>query len=179
MVMAALAQGLPVFLIPKQIRVAAMRLDMIHDGCRDEPSFLFASDAPRVAFQEELPGFLPFFPVATQHCTLPFAPALPFMFVTILSSVQHQLGASRIPARRLRSSKHSHHLRQQKGPMAFKPRPFILFLLIIVYLTEAGDIKCCFSNIRQKSRCVSGLRHAGGTPGGHEVRGHRQWMPSP
>ena len=104
MVMAALAQGLPVFLIPKQIRVAAMRLDMIHDGCRDEPSFLFASDAPRVAFQEELPGFLPFFPVATQHCTLPFAPALPFMFVTILSSVQHQLGASRIPARRLRSS---------------------------------------------------------------------------
>ena len=65
MVMAALAQSLPVLFVPEQVRVAAMRLDMIHDGCRDEPSFLFASDAPGVTLQEELPGFLPFFPVAT------------------------------------------------------------------------------------------------------------------
>jgi hypothetical protein len=36
----------------------------------------------------------------------------------------------------------------KKGPMAFKPRSFILFLLIIVYLTEACDIKCCFSDIQ-------------------------------
>lgn len=46
MVMAALAQGLPVFFIPEQIRIAAMRLDMIHNGCRNQPPFLFASDAP-------------------------------------------------------------------------------------------------------------------------------------
>ena len=114
MVMTALAKGLPVRFVPEQVRVAAMRLDMIHDCCRDEPSFLFASDAPGVTLQEELPGFLPFFPVATQHCTLPFAPALPFMFITILSSIRHQLWASRISARCLRSSWHLHHLRHQK-----------------------------------------------------------------
>lgn len=122
MVMAALAKGLPVRFVPEQVRVAAMRLDMIHDGCRDEPSFLFASDAPGVTLQEELPGFLPFSPVATQHRTLPFTPALPFMFLTILSSIRHQLWASRILARCLRSSWHSYHLRHQKRTDGFKPR---------------------------------------------------------
>lgn len=113
-VMAALAKGLPVLFVPEQIRVAAMRLDMIHNGCRNEPSFLFASDAPGMTFQEELPGLLPLSPVATQRGVLPFALALPFMFITILSSVRHQLWASRILAGRLRSSGHSHHLRHQK-----------------------------------------------------------------
>ncbi len=114
MVMAALAKGLPVLLIPEQIRVAAVRLDMIHNGCRDKPSFFLAANTPGMTFQEKHPGFLPFSPVATQHCTLPFAPALPFMFITILSSIRHQLWASRISARCLRSSWHSYHLRHQK-----------------------------------------------------------------
>lgn len=114
MVMAALAKGLPVLLIPEQIRVAAVRLDMIHDGCRDEPSFFLAADAPGMTFQEEPPGFLPFSPVATQPRALPFPLALPFMFIAILPSVWHQLWASRILAGRLRSSWHSYHLRHQK-----------------------------------------------------------------
>ncbi len=114
MVMAALAQRLPVLFVPEQVRVAAMRLDMIHDGCRDEPSFLFASDAPGVTLQEELPGFLPLSPVATQHRVLPFALVPLFMFVTIFSSIRHQLWASRILAGRLRFSGHSYHLRHQK-----------------------------------------------------------------
>jgi len=71
-VMAALAKGLPVFFVPEQVRVAAMRLDMIHNSCRNEPSFLFASDTPRMTLQEELPGLLPLSPVATQRCILPF-----------------------------------------------------------------------------------------------------------
>ena len=114
MVMAALAQGLPVRFVPEQVRVATMRLDMIHDGCRNEPSFFLAADAPGMMFQEELPGFLPFSPVATQHRTLPFALAPLFMFVTIFSPIRHQLWASRISARCLRSSWHSYHLRHQK-----------------------------------------------------------------
>lgn len=122
MVMAALAQGLPVRFVPEQVRVAAMRLDMIHDCCRDEPSFLFASDAPGVMLQEELPGFLPLSPVATQHRVLPFALALLFMFVTIFSPIRHQPWASRILARCLRSSWHSYHLRHQKRTDGFKPR---------------------------------------------------------
>lgn len=114
MVMATLAKGLPVLLVPKQIRIATMRLDMIYNGCRDEPTFLFASDTPGMTFQEKLPGFLPFSPVATQHRTLPFALAPLFMFVTIFSPIRHQLWASRISARCLRSSWHSYHLRHQK-----------------------------------------------------------------
>ena len=114
MVMAALAQGLPVFLIPEQIRVAAMRLDMIYDGCRDEPSLFLATDAPGMTFQKELPGFLPFPSIATQHGVFPFALAPMFMLITIFSSIRHQLWASRIPARCLRFSWHSYHLRHQK-----------------------------------------------------------------
>lgn len=106
-VMAALAKGLPVLFVPKQIRVAAMRLDMIYNGCRDEPTFLFASGTPGMTLQEELPGFLPLSPVATQHCVLPFALAPLFMFVTIFSSVWHPLRTSRILARCLRSSWHT------------------------------------------------------------------------
>lgn len=115
MVMAALAKGLPVLFIPEQIRVAAMRLDMI---CRNEPAFLFASDTPGMTLQEELSGFLPLSPVAAQHCALPFALALPFMFVTILSPIWHQLRTSRILARCLRSSWHTFHPHIKKGPMA-------------------------------------------------------------
>ena len=88
-VMAALAKGLPVLFVPEQIQVAAMRLDMIHDGRRNKPAFLFASDTPRMTLQEELPGFLPLSPVTTQHSVLPFALALPFMFITIFSSIWH------------------------------------------------------------------------------------------
>lgn len=118
MVMAALTQRLPVRFVPEQVRVATMRLDMIHDRCRDEPSFLFASDTPWMTFQKELPGLLPLSPVAAQHCALPFALALPFMFVTILSPIWHQLRTSRILARCLRSSWHTFHPHIKKGPMA-------------------------------------------------------------
>ena len=118
-VMAALAKGLPVLFVPKQIRVAAMRLDMIYNGCRDEPTFLFASGTPGMTLQEELPGFLPLSPVATQHCVLPFALAPLFMFVTIFSSVWHPLRTSRILARCLWSSWHSYHLRHQKRTDGF------------------------------------------------------------
>ena len=84
-----------------------MRLDMIHNGCRDEPSLFLAADAPGITFQEEPPGFLPLSPVATQPRALPFPLALPFMFITILSSIRHQLWASRISARCLWSSGYS------------------------------------------------------------------------
>ena len=89
MVMAALTQRLPVRFVPEQVRVATMRLDMIHDRCRDEPSFLFASDTPWMTFQKELPGLLPLSSVATCFCINPVALALPFMFLTILSSIRH------------------------------------------------------------------------------------------
>ena len=106
MVMAALAKGLPVRFVPEQFRITAMRCDVINDRCRDETAFCFAADAPGMTFQEELPGLLPFPAVATCLCAGPVALALPFMFLTIFSSIRHQLWASRIFAGRLRSSGH-------------------------------------------------------------------------
>ena len=114
MVMAALAKGLPVRFVPEQFRITAMRCDVINDRCRDETAFCFAADAPGMTFQEELPGLLPFPAVATCLCAGPVALALPFMFLTIFSSIRHQPGAARIFAGRIRSSGHLHHLRHQK-----------------------------------------------------------------
>ena len=84
-----------------------MRLDMTHDGCRDEPSFFLAADAPGMTFQEKLPGLLPLLSVATCFCISPVALALPFMFLTIFSSIRHQPGAARIFAGCLWSSGYS------------------------------------------------------------------------
>ena len=136
MVMAALAKGLPVRFVPEQFRITAMRFDMIHDGRRDETAFCFATDAPGMTFQEELPGLLPFPAVTTCLCTGSVALALPFMFLTIFSSIRHQPGAARIFAGCLRSSGHLHHLRHQKRTAGISPRSFILFLLIILYHTD-------------------------------------------
>ena len=114
MVMTALAKGLPVRFVPEQFLITAMRFDMVNDRCRDETAFCFAANAPGMAFQEKLSSLLPLPSVTTCLCTGPVALALPFMFLTIFSSIRHQPGAARIFARRIRSSGHLHHLRHQK-----------------------------------------------------------------
>jgi hypothetical protein len=119
MVMAALAEGLPVLFVPEQLRVAAMRFDVIYNGRWYQPTFRLASDAPWMALQEELPDFLPPPVVPTKFSVLPFALALLFMFVTIFSPIRHQPWASRILARCLWSSWHSYHLRHQKRTDGF------------------------------------------------------------
>ena len=136
MVMTALAKGLPVRFVPEQFLITAMRFDMVNDGRRDEPSFFLAADAPGVAFQEKLSSLLPLPSVTTCLCTGPVALALPFMFLTIFSSIRHQPGAARIFARRIRSSGHLHHLRHQKRTDGISPRSFILFLVILSYHTD-------------------------------------------
>ena len=60
-----------------------------------------------MTFREELPGILPFPAVATCLCISPVALSLPFMFLTIFSSIRHQPGATRIFAGCLRSSGHA------------------------------------------------------------------------
>ena len=147
MVMAALAQGLPVRFVPEQVRVAAMRLDMIHDCCRDEPSFLFASDAPEVTLQEELPGFLP---LSRSHAA-PRSSVRPGTAVHIRHNIfSHTAPALGIPDTCMVSAV---FLAFVSSPASKKDRwlqasVLIFFLLIIVYLTEASDIKCCFSDIQ-------------------------------
>lgn len=136
MIMAALAKGLPVLFIPEQLRITAVRYDVVDDRCRNEASLCFATDAPGMTFQEELPGLLPFPSVATCFCTGPFTLALAFVFVTIFSSIWYQPGAARILTGRLWSSRHLHHLRHQKRTAGISPRSFILFLVILSYHTD-------------------------------------------
>lgn len=134
--MAALAKGLPVLFVPEQLRITAVRCDVVDDSCRNKASFCFAADAPGMTFQEEFSGLLPFPSVATCFCTGPVVPALPFVFVTIFSSIGYQPGAARILTGRLRSSWHLHHLRHQKRTDGISPRSFILFLVILSYHTD-------------------------------------------
>lgn len=136
MVMAALAKGLPVLFVPEEFGIAAVRFDVVDGRRRDETPLCFAADAPGMAFQEELPGFLPLSTVATCLCTGPLSLALAFVFVTIFSSIRYQPGATRILAGRLRSSWHLHHLRHQKRTAGISPRSFILFLVILSYHTD-------------------------------------------
>lgn len=136
MVMTALAKGLPVLFVPEQFLITAMRFDMVNDRCRDKTAFCFAADAPGMTFQEKLSGLLPLSSIATCFCVGPLALALPFMFLTIFSSIRHQPGAARIFAGRLRSSGHLHHLRHQKRTAGISPRSFIFFLVILSYHTD-------------------------------------------
>ena len=58
-IMAALAQWLPVFLIPEQLRIASMRDNMIDYGCRFHPTFGEALNAERIAPKKLHPGLPP------------------------------------------------------------------------------------------------------------------------
>jgi len=79
---------------------------MVDDRRGDESPLCFAANAPGMTFQEELPGLLPFPTVTACLCTGPVALALPFVFVTIFSSIGYQSGAARILAGRLWSFWH-------------------------------------------------------------------------
>ena len=59
MVMAVLAQRLPVAPIPEQNRIAAMRNDMVNDCSCHDLSLLLASDTQRMGIEENPSGFLP------------------------------------------------------------------------------------------------------------------------
>lgn len=63
--MAALAQRLPVDLIPEQLLIAPVRNHMVDHRCRCEPAVLYALIAQRVALQESRAGLAPSAVVAT------------------------------------------------------------------------------------------------------------------
>ena len=50
MVMAVLAQRLPVTPIPEKNRIAAVRYDVVNNSCRSQPAKLSALDAERILF---------------------------------------------------------------------------------------------------------------------------------
>lgn len=147
MIMATLAKGLPVLFVPEQLRITTMRCDVFDDRCRNKTSLCFASDTPGMTFQVEPPGLLPFPAVTAYLCTGPVALTLAFVFFTIFSPIGYQSGTARILTGCLRSSWNLTHLQHQKRTDGISPRSFILFVLIIVYLTDHHDIKCYLTDI--------------------------------
>ena len=62
--MASVAQRLEVLFIPHQVRVSAMRPDVVHIGSRCEASSLHALGAERMLSEESYPDIAPAIPVA-------------------------------------------------------------------------------------------------------------------
>ena len=60
LIMAHFAQRLPVVLIPEQLRIAAMRNDVIDDGCGFQPTVLSAFHTQRILPQVQLSRGAPF-----------------------------------------------------------------------------------------------------------------------
>ena len=58
--MAVLAQRLPVASIPEQNGIAAMRNDMVNNGCGRQLACFSAFGTERILFEEQRPGRTPF-----------------------------------------------------------------------------------------------------------------------
>ena len=58
--MAVLAQRLPVAPIPEQNRIAAMRNDMVYNGCGRQLACFSAFGSVRILIEEQRPGRAPF-----------------------------------------------------------------------------------------------------------------------
>ena len=67
-IMAALAQRLPVVLIPEQLLIAPVRNHMVDHRCRCEPAVLHAFIAQRVALQESRTGLAPAAVIVAGFC---------------------------------------------------------------------------------------------------------------
>ena len=67
-IMAALAQGLPISLIPEQLRVTPVWDDMVYNGCRLQLTFGEALDAERIAAEKGSTGITPLAVIASGSC---------------------------------------------------------------------------------------------------------------
>lgn len=57
--MAVLAKGLPIFVVPKQIRISAMRYDVVNNRRFYKPSLFLAAHAKRMGFKKQAAYLLP------------------------------------------------------------------------------------------------------------------------
>ena len=104
--MAVLAQRLPVAPIPEQNRIAAMRNDMVNNGCRRKFSVLSAFDAERIFSQEQRPGRAPPAVVSALGRVSSDPVSAEFgMFLAVHATVA-EVGTARIPAGSFRFSGH-------------------------------------------------------------------------
>lgn len=106
LIVAALAESLPVVLIPEKFLVTTVRNDVVHHRCPDVLALLGTLHTERMCFKIRLPGFLPTSVVSTLCCW----PGGFWMERQVLLTVEpagfHQLRAARVMARCLWSVRH-------------------------------------------------------------------------
>jgi hypothetical protein len=111
LVVALLAQRLPVAPIPEELRVSSVRNDVIHNGCRRCNAF--PQDTPD---KEDEAARTSCSPVSTSRCILSMLPtgsppgAVPYA-LTVLLSCWHEVWTPRMPAGDHWFVWHVHHLR--------------------------------------------------------------------
>ena len=71
MIMAVLAQRLPVGAIPKQNRIASVRNDVVNNGGRCQLAIVSAFCAEWILFEEQRTGRPPFAVITALGCVLP------------------------------------------------------------------------------------------------------------
>lgn len=108
MVMAVLAQRLPVAPIPEQNRIAAMRNDMVNNGCGLQLAGFSAFGTERILFEEQRPGRAPF-PVITAFSSIAaHAVCAVFGMFPAVDTLVAEIGTAGKPAWSFRFSGHTH-----------------------------------------------------------------------
>ena len=106
MVMAVLAQRLPVAPIPEQNRIAAMRNDMVNNGCGLQLAGFSAFGTERILFEEQRPGRAPF-PVITAFSSIAaHAVCAVFGMFPAVDTLVAEIGTAGKPAWSFRFSGH-------------------------------------------------------------------------
>ena len=80
------AERLPVGPVPEQLRITAMRDDVVHVRRLDVPSFLYAHDAERMLLEEKFPCFPPGETIAAFGGGPYLFRMLPGVFIAVLTS---------------------------------------------------------------------------------------------
>ena len=106
LIVAALAESLPVVLIPEKFLVTTVRNDVIHDRCPDVLALLGALHTERMCFKIRLPGFLPTSVVSTLCCWPGGFWVERQVLLTVEPAGFHQLRTAGVMARCLLSVRH-------------------------------------------------------------------------
>lgn len=131
LIMAALAQGLPIFYVPEQFRVTTVWFDMVHHCCRRQNTFCLAADTPGMPTEKPCPRLLPSPVVATLRRCLSIVPMFFGMLLAVLLPIRYEPWTSGMCARRLRSVRHQIISFDMAGTAGFEPTPTVLETVVL------------------------------------------------
>ena len=106
MVMAVLAQRLPVAPIPEQNRIAAMRNDMVNNSCGRQLACFSAFGTEWILFEEQRPGRTPFSVIAAFGSIAAHAVCAVFGMFPAVDALVAEIGTAGKPAGSFRLSGH-------------------------------------------------------------------------